>query len=437
MRRCCIPFIALSLLCVSAIAWGAAESELTVELPAFQAKGGVCFPLDFPIPAGARFEPGNALVAYRGPGPDDDRIVDMQVSRLGPWKGPWDLWGCFFHMAGSGPAASVSFELVPTKKKDVPPAFRFEKAEDKYLRLFEKVKPEMIENADGELVRVFRGEQPVLTYNYGMLLKEGVPEDRRRSCYVHPVYGLNGEVLTDDFPADHFHHRGLCWVWPRVIVGGKEYDLWDIRGVEQRFERWLGEEIGPVCAVFGVQNGWYLGDKKIIDEKVWLRVFRAIDPGRAIDVVISMEPTKDLVSISGREPVKGYGGFSFRFSPREETVLTTPAGKEPEDSDLKPYPWADLSAKFAGSETFSGVALFDDVRNPRFPNGWTLRHYGFLGVAWPGLEFHTLRPSKPLTLQYRVYLHRGDAEEGNVAAAYAAYSRTMSNKAVRGVRTIR
>jgi sugar/nucleoside kinase (ribokinase family) len=36
-----------------------------------------------------------------------------------------------------------------------------------------------------------------------MVLPEGVPEDRRRSCYIHPIYGLDGQVLTDDFPKDH------------------------------------------------------------------------------------------------------------------------------------------------------------------------------------------------------------------------------------------
>ena len=293
-------------------------------------------------------------------------------------------------------------------EKEEPPAFRFEKAEGKYLRLFE-------------------GEKPVLTYNYGMLLKEGVAEDRRRSCYIHPVYGLGGEVLTDDFPADHLHHRGLCWVWPRVIVGEKEYDLWSLQGVEQKFVRWLGREAGGVSAKFGVENGWYVGEKKIVTERVVVRVFRAKEKGRAIEVLLTLEAAEGPVTLSGRPPVKGYGGFSFRFAPREETVLTTPAGKEAEDSNLKRYPWTDLSAKFGGSDAFSGVAIFDDPRNPGFPNGWTLRYYGFLGAAWPGLELYMLRPGHPLTLRYGVWVHRGGAEEGEVAAMYTAFGRAKSS----------
>ena len=277
-------------------------------------------------------------------------------------------------------------------EKDPPPQFRLEKSEGKYLHLFE-------------------GEKPVLTYNYGMLLKEGAPEDRRRSCYIHPVYGLDGEVLTDDFPADHFHHRGLCWVWPRVIVGDKEYDLWSLQGMGQKFERWLGEDVGRESARFGVVNGWYVGKQKIVKEIVRVRVFRASEKGRAIDILLTLEATEEPVTISGRSPVKGYGGFSFRFAPRKETVITSPDGKEAEDSNLKRYFWADLSANFAGRGSRSGVAIFDDGRNPGFPNGWTLRHYGFLGVAWPGLKMYTLKPGRPLTLTYRVWIHRGGAEQ--------------------------
>ena len=49
--------------------------------------------------------------------------------------------------------------------------------------------------------------RPVLVYNHGDQLVEGAAPDRTRSCYVHPLYGPHGEILTDDFPADHLHHR--------------------------------------------------------------------------------------------------------------------------------------------------------------------------------------------------------------------------------------
>jgi len=83
------------------------------------------------------------------------------------------------------------------------------------------------------------GDKAVLVYNHGVLRQPGVPIDRARSTYIHPLYGLDGEVLTDDFPRDHYHHRGLFWAWPHVTLGAQHHDLWMLRGIEQKFERWL------------------------------------------------------------------------------------------------------------------------------------------------------------------------------------------------------
>ena len=30
-----------------------------------------------------------------------------------------------------------------------------------------------------------------------------------RSNYFHPLHDLDGRVITEDFPADHIHHRGI------------------------------------------------------------------------------------------------------------------------------------------------------------------------------------------------------------------------------------
>src|SRR4026207_2539905 len=42
-----------------------------------------------------------------------------------------------------------------------------------------------------------------------------------RSNYFHPLYDLDGNVLTEDFPKDHIHHRGIFWAWHQVRINGK------------------------------------------------------------------------------------------------------------------------------------------------------------------------------------------------------------------------
>src|SRR5690606_5758022 len=51
----------------------------------------------------------------------------------------------------------------------------------------------------------------------------------KRANYIHPLYTLDGEVLTEDFPADHLHHRGIFWAWHQLYINNKRIgDGWDI-----------------------------------------------------------------------------------------------------------------------------------------------------------------------------------------------------------------
>ena len=291
------------------------------------------------------------------------------------------------------------------------------------LRPASRALPPVFSFEDRDKMRLVLSEDgaPVLSYIYGMHLKEGVPEDRRRSSYIHPVYGLDGEVLSDDFPEDHFHHRGIFWTWPQVFIGRDSLSLWDIRGIYQRFERWLVRETGPVFARLSVQNGWYVGERRVVDEKVRVMVFRTGEVGRILDFELTWQALDEPVTILGSPDVKGYGGFCFRFAPFEDPVITTSGGIQAESSDLRRFPWADLSARFESRQAASGVAVFDGAQNIGFPNGWTLRFYGFLGAAWPGRDPFRLEPGKPVIARDRVWLHRGDARQGRVPSAYTAY----------------
>lgn len=277
---------------------------------------------------------------------------------------------------------------------------------------------------EGGRLTLSEGDRPVLAYNFGTQLPEGLPAENARSTYVHPIWSPAGTVLTDDFPADHLHHRGLSWMWPRVFVDGKEYDVWALRGMHQVFDEWLLRETGPVCTTIGVKNHWEMMEdgRNVLDEWVWVRAFKSGTYGRALDIRLTLM-AREPIDIAGRETDnKGYGGFSLRFAPREETVITSPNGWESEDSDHLSLPWADESGQFGANDEVSGMAIFQHDGHPDFPAKWTLRHYGFLGVAWPGVERRTLRPGEPVTLRYRVWVHEGDAQQGRVAAAYDVFA---------------
>ena len=216
------------------------------------------------------------------------------------------------------------------------------------------------ENGDVAL-KVLEGERPVLNYNFGVITNAEVPEDdprRTRACYVHPVWGLDGEVLTDDFPKDHYHHHGIFWSWPHVQRDGKEYDLWVGRGIQHRFVRWLCRETGPVAAVLASENGWFIGEEKAVIERVWLRVYRADQDRQTLDVEFEWIPVGKPLTLWGAEG-KSYGGLTIRYAPREKTVITVPEGRTTEDLLETRLNWADFTGIFAERGEPSGAAILD------------------------------------------------------------------------------
>lgn len=265
-------------------------------------------------------------------------------------------------------------------------------------------------DATPDSLELLESGRPVFVYNHGMILREDVEEKFRRSSYLHPVYAPDGTVLTDDFPKDHRHHRGICWSWPDVRFLGQTYDVWAVEGMHQRFVSWKERETSPEAAVLSVENGWFVGDRKAVVELVTITVHPTEGNKRAFDIDLSFEAVDEPVEIAGREK-KGYGGFGVRFAPRTDTVIRTEAGVEAEDSDMVQHPWAELEAKFApegssagsSGERRAGMRIEDAPMNPgERPVGWCLRHYGYLAANYPGLTTVTLKPGQPLKLRYRV-----------------------------------
>ncbi len=109
--------------------------------------------------------------------------------------------------------------------------------------------------------------KPVFVYNQAMILAPGFPETMRRSSYLHPVYAPDGTLLTDDFNADHPHHRGISWMWPEVTVNGKKSDIWMVKGFQQRFVRWGVRQANEQTARRAIENGWFDGNRKFVVEE--------------------------------------------------------------------------------------------------------------------------------------------------------------------------
>lgn len=275
-------------------------------------------------------------------------------------------------------------------------------------------------------VTLYEGESPVFSYNFGPITNPNVPEKdprRTRACYVHPVWGLDGEVLTDDFPRDHYHHHGIFWTWPHVVIGGEEFSLWEDRGaLRQRFVRWLCQETRPGVAVLGVENAWDLNGQTMVTERVWFTVYARGKEDRVIDVDLFLQPHVPI-TLWGAEG-KSYGGLTVRFRPpsEKEARITVPDGLTKDDLYETRLPWADFTSRFGETDQLSGATIMIAPTHPDYPPTWLTRHYGPLCVGWPGVHSRTLEPPETVHLPYRLWVHRGTRNAEEIAAIYEAYA---------------
>jgi hypothetical protein len=252
-------------------------------------------------------------------------------------------------------------------------------------------------NSDGQLSLTENGK-PVLVYQMGMKLANGAPEMKRRAGYIHPLYAPNGAIVTDDFPKDHWHHRGVFWAWQAVRYQGVTHDQWTLTGgIYTRPEK--SSSSSGKSAALNVTAGWFFDGQRIIDEYLSMRADPLEGNSRKLHFTIRLEATGDPVELTGElANNKGYGGFSVRFAPREDTVVRTDKGMEVKDTDMAPHPWAELEATYYGKR--AALRIDDDGSNAGYPNGWCLRNYGFLGVNYPGLAPLTIEKGKPVILKY-------------------------------------
>jgi hypothetical protein len=243
--------------------------------------------------------------------------------------------------------------------------------------------------------------KPALVYNYGPQLKPGAPENRRRCCYLFPLFTPSGISMLDDFPQDHWHHRGLFWSWPVVETGGKTYDIWMTFTARHRTDKPPHTSGGRLEA----RSFWNAGGRDIVREDLRLVVHPTQGSSRELDLELTWEATGEPVTLRGsREQGKSYGGISTRFAPREGTVLRADGEVLTRDEDLVPRKWAELEAVYSGRRVV--LRITPDANNPGVPYQWCLRRYGFVGASFPGrtatVDGYILQPGKPLTLKFRV-----------------------------------
>ncbi len=237
-----------------------------------------------------------------------------------------------------------------------------------------------------------------------------------RSDYIHPLYGLQGEMLTRDWSKDHPHHRGIYWAWPEVDFGAKRGDLHALQIVFARPTGKINHQNGPEFARIEAENVWMWKDSiPIVREVAVILAYRETARGRVIDLAFRFVALKDSITIA-RRGTEHYGGLNVRMqTPKQQkiSVYTDSSIVVPRRA------WSDLSGLFAGAGIPSGMMVLQHHQNPDYPGDWV--QYPDLSWVQPtfpafGTRYPLLK-GKPLVLRFRLFIHSGTAPDKVLASS--------------------
>jgi hypothetical protein len=247
-----------------------------------------------------------------------------------------------------------------------------------------------------------------------------------RSNYLHPVYGLDGEVLTEDFPADHFHHRGIFWTWHQLWCDSVRLgDPWMCENFFQEVTRMSFKKGAHSTGILALKVLWKspLWQKNgepgaVILENTEISVFPVVNDCRRIDFRIELKALENGIRIGGSEDEKGYSGFSVRL-PLAPGMKFTSNGADviPQNLAVAAGPEMDISGPVGKDGKQAGVMMVCHPSNPGFPQQWIIRkERSMQNCSWPGNRTVTISKSKPLILKYSVIIHRGGAANKQLQA---------------------
>ncbi len=286
-------------------------------------------------------------------------------------------------------------------------------------------------------VAVAVGDAPFTTLHL-----EGAPKP-----YLYPLLAPGGVCVLRGWPVDpqigdptdHVHHRG-AWIGHGDVNGA---DTWDER--EDRIGRIVAEataaDAGGVAAHIATEVRWVRKDgTAVLRERRLYRFWAVDDAVRLFDVEstysgvdgaeVRWGDTKEgaLCGVRVAHGMEGRNGG--RITTAEGAIGEAEAwGSAAGWCDYTGVPAAEATA---GRNSPVGVAIFDNPGNPLHPMRWHVRDYGLMAANPFALSHYlpkqgrngeyTIPAGDSATFRFRVLLHRGGVEEGDVARRYADWA---------------
>ena len=263
-------------------------------------------------------------------------------------------------------------------------------------------------------IRVIEGGKDVLFYRTQPLSIDGQFE---RSNYIHPLYGMEGEVLTEDFPEDHLHHRGIFWAWHQVRIGDQKVgDAWECRDFIwelQAVDLQASDSLPSLNSHLVWKSPSYTDrtgrSVPIMEEKLRISIHPGEAGYRVMDFEIALRALVPGLLLGGSEDEKGYGGFSVRLKlPPDVHFLSEAGAIEPSETAVRAANWMDISGSMGLNGGRAGIVIISCNAFGQDGTPWILREKASMqNAVFPGRDPIPIQQENPLVLRYRLLVYKG------------------------------
>jgi hypothetical protein len=233
-----------------------------------------------------------------------------------------------------------------------------------------------------------------------------------RAGYIHPLYSLNGSVLTEDFPEDHPYHHGIFWTWHQIILRNRLVaDGWTSDSISWQVQRVTVKKAYQAITLSS-NVVWKVRltqetQTPVIKENTLITVSTGKNGQRNIDFDIRLFPLVDSLKIGGSDDVKGYGGFCLRLKlPDDIEFISGDSLVTARETAVKAGTTMDFRGSFDGNSLpESGIMLKTTPIDSDLQNSWVLRKKGSMqNIVYPG-RLPVLIPRTGLRMRYRIVIH--------------------------------
>lgn len=281
------------------------------------------------------------------------------------------------------------------------------------VKLLSGINYEYVENR----VEVSLREKPFMTFNYGV----DYPKP-----FINPIFTPDGKnMLRDPLPpyidGEHPWQRGLT-LMQGAINGVDCWGEFDRPGFGRTVQDEMSINQGPLSLSIATGNTWYEGDRPLMSDRRWYRLFDTNRDAVILDILFTVITDHGPVTIGSTKE----GGFlNIRVNPTmnasENGRMFNSYGANDEIGCWsRRAQWMDYYGPI-GQETV-GFAIFDHPDNLRYPTAWHVRDYGlFAANNWMLWDDYHCAANTETAFRWRIVIHTGDTKSAAIANRFLDY----------------